>query len=65
MEEEGVGLDQGSDPETDGLRRDASRAALRSDARGPQEPIPYEKLSSQTPACSATFPNKRYTICKL
>lgn len=30
-EEEGVGLDQGSDPETDGLRRDTSKAALRSD----------------------------------
>lgn len=47
-EKQGVGLDRGSDPGTDGLRRDASTAALRSDVWGPKEPIPEKKSTSQT-----------------
>lgn len=54
-EVEGVGLDQGSDPETD----------------GPQEPAPHKKLSPPEPPehghilQHGTFPNKNDSLSKL
>lgn len=50
-EGEGMGVDRDTDPKTDGLCRDTSRAAL-SWVRGLQEPIPEEE-PSQTPLHSS------------